>query len=495
MKNDLKIKILESIIEEQEAVKDIDYKIYFDSFPGLQKKWESKYTDPEFKQKADSADAEALKWNKNNIEAIRSGRKEAKLLTIQKMGNNELDDWFKNTSAEDRAMKDYSGKPSARAKFYKEMEDRQRKKAPGGAGDLGVDNLDVSKLGDDDVYDVETKGWRNEDPLGLSGQGMMKFQKDIVGRPGDGGISPEALKRRSKAVRGIGSNINPETAGALEDVVTTILPSEISDIPLTLALPGLAKGAGKAATKGIKKGIKKIKKSPGKAPRINFNKGNIKSLQSREATQIIKNIDSSKFDKLLKSVSDKVPRAYGLKDELFGGSAIGSLLGKASAPGIYALSTIYRGLGKNETLDREILGKVRKWATEDAPIISDLGFDFSTDKDVRRLLKSANETYKKSQEDIFKIDSHLKKNKGKKNVPKNHDFLIKQLIDGEVFPRGDIDEKILKRWFNGKKEKFGPGLGEYKDFLKKLKQAYKQNINENMFKEHIVNLVIEKFGY
>ena len=94
--------------------------------------------------------------------------KKAKLTTVQMLKQGQIINWYKNTSPEDRRMKDYSGRPSARAKFYKEMD--KVAKAKGGS-------LRSAEHDSDSVWGASFGTW--DDPLGLTGQTGMKFQKDI----------------------------------------------------------------------------------------------------------------------------------------------------------------------------------------------------------------------------------------------------------------------------------------------------------------------------
>ena len=450
-------------------------------------------------------DNDAMASNIRNIDAIKSGRKKAKLTTVQMLKQGQIDDWLKNTSPEDRRMKDYSGRPSARAKFYKEMEKVARAKG---------EDLNVSKMGDDDVFSQEPAGLRNEDPLGLSGQRGFKFQKDTGGKR----ISMKDLKKRSGDfhsnwtghagdIFGTGIGVDPETAGTIEDIGTTLAPTELSDIPLSIAAPGAGKAAVKTGAKAVKSVKRKVlskgkpklpggKAQPGSPKKhVKLNPDKIKRKRAKQTgdTQQMRKIDldPSKLKKLkgkLKELGVKVAKApdqftpltlKNLKDSGLGSTIKTILFSKAGAGTIYTLHTAYKALGKNETLDKEILGAIRE------------KLNLKSDKDARRIGKASSNAYEKSQAENRKMENIFKD----KRISKKDRQLkaIDELIKADVFPGGKIDEKLLKPYFTDLNRRLGTSAtGTYESFLRNLETRLK---SKNQVKEHIVNLVMEAFGY
>jgi|7_EtaG_2_1085326.scaffolds.fasta_scaffold01072_8 hypothetical protein len=523
---------------------------YFKSNPGLREKYTKAYSDPNFRARADAHDAKVIANNKKYALNKKKGNvtiRQPQLTSVQLMGNKVLDDWYKNTSPEDRAMKDYSGNPSARAKFYKKMEKRAKEK--GG-------NLDVSKLGDDDVYgdggtlgltpDAAPGTW--DDPLGYKGQTQFKFQKDIVGKPGEK-IDSERLKRRSKDFEGFHAgdlNISPEMAGTIEDVGTFILPTNALEAVISLVPFGKLFGlVGKQGTKIAEKEVAKELVSQGvdkavaqriaKARMDYFakeaaekaaakklaTKGGIKpggvlspssrlsqkppkpgflgrsKVEIQDMTKNLKNFASKYLgpetvNKAMRNASGKGFKegakgfAKGLAGQLH---PMHRLFGSSwhGAPMTYVLAKIYNAQ-KGSEFDQEALAELRDI----------LGL--KTLADVERAKIWSDKEVRRQNKEAYELDRKLMR--GGSTADRSADIIIDGLINsGMVNTIDSYNINVMRELIKSMKSDPAYGSNRVKfpteeEFIKALKaKGIKLDIDTPLVKEHIVNLVMETLGY
>jgi hypothetical protein len=506
---------------------------YFKSNPGLREKYTKAYSNPNFRARADAHDAKVIANNKKYALNKKKGNvtiRQPQLTSVQLMGNKVLDDWYKNTSPEDRAMKDYSGNPSARAKFYKKMEKRATGKDA---------SLDVSKLDSDDVYSADTGTW--DDPFGLSGQTQYKFQKDIVGKPGTK-IDPERLKDRSKDFRGsFGSDMDPETAGTIEDIGSFILPQNVAEIPFymvggpaagkataaftrwlgskigrstvnkltkQLVKQGVPKEyarkkaaehvqklaqekAQKYAHKKARKGLSKIKKpDTGEVTKIDKFVGirNPGSLGKRPAKFLSKpGLAAQMKSPTFKKMMDGLKNVKGFNpDKAFSGTramaGLPFLTKKVGYTSQLALLA-YKGCGKNRDCNDAAFKVIKDIDPEFAAAVGGEG-------GVRKLRQDAIKNEKASRAEFEKTENAIKNSKPG-DIIKNY----KRMFDDVGFEEGEtVDRAELKNYFSVYAKKYGRAkVGEYQQFLDYLKQKGIK-VKDQTIREHIIESVMKKLG-
>jgi hypothetical protein len=559
--------VLEEVISEQSFVRDGDdatldrinkqrtpvsvepvkppewAETYFKSNPGLREKYTKAYSNPNFRARADAHDAKVIANNKKYAFNKKKGNvtiRQPQLTSVQLMGNKVLDDWYKNTSPEDRAMKDYSGNPSERAKFYKKMEKRAREK--GG-------NLDVSKLSDEDVYgdggilglipDAAPGTW--DDPLGFKGQTQFKFQKDIVGKAGEK-IDSERLKRRSKDFEGYHAgdlNISPETAGTIEDVGTFILPTNAAEGAIGLVpfgkLFGLVSKYGvKTAQKEVAKelvsqGVSKEVAEKVAKDRMDYfakeaaekaaakklaTKGGIKPggaispssrLSQKPGFLGRSKVEIQDMTKNLKNFASKylgpetVNKAMRNTKRLSGkGVAVRTLgqlhpmhrlfgSGVSGAGATYVLAKIYNAQ-KGSEFDQETLGELRDI----------LGL--KTLADVERAKIWSDKEVRRQNKEAYELDRKLMR--GGSTADRSTDIIIDGLINSGMVNKIDsYNINVMRELIKSMKSDPAYGSNRVKfpteeEFIKALKaKGIKLDIDTPLVKEHIVNLVMETLGY
>ena len=512
-----------------------DKQMYFDSNPGLKEKWEKAYSNPNWKKNADKHDREAIQFNKDNLRAIRRGRIKPKLTSVQKLGNDAIDEWYKSTSAEDRAMKTYSGEDSARAKFYDQM---RRKSAAAG------EEVDIAGMDDDDVFSQEPAGFRNEDPLGLSGQRQFKFQKDIIGRPGEKGISMKDLKDRSGDFQGASAadlGISPEAAGTIEDIGTTLMPTKLTDIPAyAVGGPIAGKALGKAGSwalskagqkvmqrRLVKMGVpkarantivkrtveKKAKEKAAQAAQKALNKNVKLSSKLKPDAKFLstKSPTLSKAMKGLKNVQGFKPNAW-MKDPAWKGLGGGTakflnnmLLTKGGGGTITALYIAGKGCGKNRACEEGVMGVLRDNFPEELGKLSDA--------QLRIMQRDAIKAGDKRRDNMMAVDASIKNSKGgnskdpnDKIIKNNQEKIIKQL---ELSPNASIDPEELKSYFGDYRSEYRRSkMGSWPQFLKRFKEMNPgvtfldpkklEEQAERAYQSHknnIIESVLYKLGY
>jgi hypothetical protein len=498
---------IQNVLSEQVSAPEYKKEMYFKSNPGLKEKWTKAYSDPNWKARADKEDTAALEFNKNNLGAIRSGRTKARMTSVQRLGNEALNDWYKSTSPEDRAMKTVSGKASARAKFYKKME----KKAKGKDA-----SLDVSKLDSDDVYSADTGTW--DDPFGLSGQTQYKFQKDIVGKPGTR-IDPEKLKDRSGDFEGYHAGdlgISPETAGTIEDIGTTLLPTNIAEVPFSivpfakggtvafkvaveqaakhqvrkqakkLVSQGMSKKAAKElAKKQVAKGLTKKMKNAVVKKGINpASKSLVKSkpkfLSKRGFAAQMKSPTFKKMMDGLKNVKGFKPdKAFSSARAMAGVPFLTKKVGYASQLALIA----YKGCGKDRDCNDAAFKVIKDIDPEFAAAVGGEG-------GVGKLQKDAIKNEKASRAKFEKTENAIKNSKPG-DIIKNY----KRMFDDVGFEEGEtVDRTELKNYFSVYAKKYGRAkVGEYQQFLDYLKQKGIK-VKDQTIREHIIESVMKKLG-
>jgi len=455
---------IQNVLLEDEDAPDYEKinALYFKFNPGLKEKWTKAYSNPVRAKRMRLHDNAAIAFNMKNRDAIEAGGTKARMTTAQEIGNKEIAHWYRNTSSKDRAMKTQSGSPSARARFYKKME-----KHSAAAGE----KVDIAGMDDDDVFTQEPAGWRWTDPLGISGQRQFKFQKDIPGAPGHK-ISAEELADRSSDfgssweghagdIWGTGLGVGPKVAGFGEDVVTSVWPTSLAELPFYL-IPGggVAKKAFTATKATLRQAEKRtakelMKKGMPKQAAKEYAKKRVARIAAEEKKRVLasrlkkvgerlkKGTDFAKqaakkgtvkgfvkkaapkffskktptLDKLLKGFKN----VKGFKREAMKVSGKG-FWGKGGAIAYNAFYSKYgyattvlaiaaKGCGKNRTCDEEVLSHIKMHARGVLP-------DDATALDATRLMAAAEKKYKAEMEKYNVLDNKIKSSKSAEQIAK-----------------------------------------------------------------------------